>query len=201
MKPSLLRFAALLACGVPFAKAYEIITDYTVSADQIMDVGNTYFNGDLVVDKDKFLAIVSGVDHFFNGDVIVDGGLYIGSQLQTSGITANVAGLLQKVENNGIIVVDAHNTTDTSSYLWDGASFSNNGELYFNAQSSLTGSDYHISPVNDFVNNGLLSFSHENGRKGGSLHLGNLGADIENSGTICSVSYTHLDVYKRQHLQ
>lgn len=186
MKTSVVNVTILLACGVPLASALRTVTsDYDVISDTVLDVGGAIFNGNVQIEEDKFLALVSGTTEYFNKDLIVDGALYIGSKIQTLGLDVKVLGSTQKIQNTGTIVLNGHNTTLPSTYYWVGESFKNDGEIYWIAQSSLIGSLYEIIPSSSFENNGLLSFTHENGRKGGTLTLGNLGSAITNSGTIC----------------
>lgn len=61
MKTSVVNVTILLACGVPLASALRTVTsDYDVISDTVLDVGGAIFNGNVQIEEDKFLALVSG---------------------------------------------------------------------------------------------------------------------------------------------
>ncbi|QHS73087.1 uncharacterized protein SPAR_F01150 [Saccharomyces paradoxus] len=147
---------------------------------------STNYHEKLTIEKGVYLGLVGGSFHNFYSDVKVHGGLYVSTD--DSSIRKNNR-LVGSFENYFNTVIDLKRDTVSNSYIWEGESFENMGNMSMRGtpfassnSQSLTFSYFSNSGFLQFVDTGYLQFGKEDGT-------------IINTGTIAAQSDQFNHIY------
>ncbi|CAI4880335.1 AHL_G0017690.mRNA.1.CDS.1 [Saccharomyces cerevisiae] len=128
---------------------------------------STNYHEKLTIEKGVYLGLVGGSFHNFYSDVKVHGGLYVSTD--DSSIRKNNR-LVGNFENYFNTVIDLKRDTVSNSYIWEGESFENMGNMSMRGtpfassnSQSLTFSYFSNSGFLQFVDTGYLQFGKEDG--------------------------------------
>ncbi|CAI4439839.1 CPA_1a_G0017690.mRNA.1.CDS.1 [Saccharomyces cerevisiae] len=154
---------------------------------------STNYHEKLIIEKDAYLGLVGGSFHNFYSDVEVHGGLYVSTD--DSFVRKNNR-LIGNFENYFNTIIDLSKDTVSNSYMWEGESFNNKGNMSMRGTpfassnpQSLTFSSFSNSGFLQFIDTGYLQFGKEYGT-------------IINTGTIAAQSdqFNHIYVIPQSNL-
>ncbi|CAE6480498.1 AEH_G0017980.mRNA.1.CDS.1 [Saccharomyces cerevisiae] len=128
---------------------------------------STNYHEKLIIEKDAYLGLVGGSFHNFYSDVEVHGGLCVSTD--DSFVRKNNR-LIGNFENYFNTIIDLSKDTGSNSYMWEGESFNNKGNMSMRGTpfassnpQSLTFSSFSNSRFLQFIDTGYLQFGKEYG--------------------------------------
>ncbi|ODV76607.1 uncharacterized protein CANTADRAFT_38556, partial [Suhomyces tanzawaensis NRRL Y-17324] len=155
------------------------ITENTISRGTLnVDIGGITLNPGV------YWSIINNALTTIAGSLNVSqgGGLYISSTSNLIGLTIALAGVINSIQNDGVIAFNSLRSLTTPTFQLAGASFVNNGQMYLGGDGSVGVPVMSITSLL-WTNNGFLSF-YQNTRSGGVVTLGAV-LPITNNGQIC----------------
>ncbi|ODV76939.1 uncharacterized protein CANTADRAFT_32420, partial [Suhomyces tanzawaensis NRRL Y-17324] len=171
---------SLLALALSLASTNAItITEDTIQRGTInVDIGG------VIIAPGVYWSIINNALTTIAGSLTVGAGsgFYVSSTSDLVGLTVGLAGVLNEIQNDGIIAFNSLKSLTAPTYQLVGARFNNDGQMYLGGDGSV-GVPIMSLTAADWTNNGFLSF-YQNTRSGGVVTLGAL-LPITNNGQIC----------------
>ena len=159
----------------------------TITQDTVTSGTINLSVGSITVSSGAYWSIINNAVSAFVGDLTVqsNAGFYISTTNPLIGLQVTLLGVLNSIQNNGVISFNSLKTLIAPNYNLVGLSFLNNGQMYLAADG--TNPPVMALTAASWTNNGLLVF-YQNQRSESLINLGTTLGSIKNAGSICLYS-------------